>query len=346
LLDAKPPEEWLEFLDSILPDDREQIELIQEWFGYCLTPDTSQQKALLLLGPPRSGKGTIARVLTRLLGVANVAGPTLSSLGGPFGLWTLVGKMLAIVSDARLSGRTDQAIVTERLLSITGEDFLTIDRKMIHPVTLRLISRVMVLSNELPKLADSSGALSNRFLITSLERSFLGEEDTGLEDRLMAELPGILLWSIAGWRRLKARGRFIQPSAGEEIRRELNDLASPIGAFIRDLCRVNVGASETVVDLYEAWLAWCASQGRHATTEKNVFGRDLRAAIPGVTTRQKRDGELVARRFEGVGLTEVGKATLSLWRSHTQGTQAKPPVTQQARSKQGETAESEAAYVG
>lgn len=76
---------------------------LRTWFGYCLTGDTSQQKMLLIVGPKRSGKGTIARVLTRLIGNGNVSGPTTSSLAGPFGLQPLIGKTLAIVSDAGIS---------------------------------------------------------------------------------------------------------------------------------------------------------------------------------------------------------------------------------------------------
>ena len=55
----------------------------------------------MMVGPKRSGKGTIARVLRKLIGERNVAGPTLSSLGGPFGLQPLLGKSGAIISDAR-----------------------------------------------------------------------------------------------------------------------------------------------------------------------------------------------------------------------------------------------------
>jgi len=120
---ASTPAEWLKFLNILWPDDGESIKLLQEWFGYVLTADTRQQKILLLIGPPRSGKGTIARVLSHMIGLINVCAPTLAGLATNFGLWSLIGKLVAIISDARLSGRTDQAIVTERLLSISGEDY-------------------------------------------------------------------------------------------------------------------------------------------------------------------------------------------------------------------------------
>ena len=136
-------------------------------------------------------------------------------------------KSLAIISDARLGGRTDSQVVVERLLSISGEDALTIDRKNLEPITVKLPTRLVIFSNELPRLGDSSGALAGRMILLRLTRSFYGQEDTGLTDRLLGELPGILNWAIAGWQRLRERGRFRQPTAADEMVDELSDLAKP-----------------------------------------------------------------------------------------------------------------------
>ena len=57
------------------------IATLQEIVGYCLTSDTSQQKAFLIVGPLRSGKGTIVRVLEHLVGIDNKVNPTLAELG-------------------------------------------------------------------------------------------------------------------------------------------------------------------------------------------------------------------------------------------------------------------------
>ena len=43
-------------------------------------------------------------------------------------------------------------------------------------------------------------------------RSFCDWEDPGLFDRLSRELPGILLWALVGWQRLRRRGRLCSPS--------------------------------------------------------------------------------------------------------------------------------------
>ena len=110
---APAPPRWLEFLHQVLGDDVEAKNLLQEWFGYCLLPDTSQQKILMLVGPTRSGKGTVGRVLAGLLGPESVAGPSFGTLAGQFGAQSLVGKSLAVVGDARLSPQTDYVAILE-----------------------------------------------------------------------------------------------------------------------------------------------------------------------------------------------------------------------------------------
>lgn len=294
----EPPERWIKFLEQLFGDDLESVELLQEWMGYCLTGDTSQQKMLLLVGPRRSGKGTIGRIITRLVGAGNVVGPTTSSLAGNFGLQPLIEKSLAIVSDARFGGDSVGTVV-ERLLCISGEDTLTIDRKFLGSVSMKLATRFMFLTNELPRLNDASTALAGRFLVLRLTNTFYGTEDVTLTDQLLAELPGILLWAIDGWKRLRQRGRFVQPKSGEDAIRDMEDLGSPVGAFIRDRCVVGTGHRAWVDDLYNAWKAWCEQDGRNAVSTKQAFGRDLMAAAPGVARRR---GTGMVAFYEGIGL--------------------------------------------
>jgi putative DNA primase/helicase len=301
--DAPPPRAWLEFLGKLWPDDPRAVGALQEWFGYCLLPDTSQQKILMIVGPKRSGKGTIARVLRGLVGLANTAGPTLAGLGTNFGLWPLLDKTLAIISDARLSGRSDAAVIVERLLSISGEDAQTVDRKNMRPVTAKLAVRFVILTNELPKLNDPSGALVGRMVLLRQTQSWYGKEDPHLTEKLLAELPGILLWAIGGWRRLRERGRFEQPESGLKLVRELEDLSSPIGAFIREHCVIGPGLETPVRSIFDRWRRWCESVGRRETGTEQTFGRDLRAAVPGLDDRQPRQSD--GRRYQvyvGIGL--------------------------------------------
>jgi putative DNA primase/helicase len=300
---APQPHAWLEFLKQLWPDDQKAVEALQEWFGYCLLPDTSQHKILMIVGPKRSGKGTIARVLRGVVGIDNTAGPTLASLGTNFGLWPLLDKTLAIISDARLSGRSDAAVIVERLLSISGEDAQTVDRKNMRPVTARLPTRFVILTNELPKLNDPSGALVGRMVLLRQTKSWYGQEDHRLTDKVLRERPGLLLWAVEGWRRLRERGRFIQPESGLKLVRELEDLSSPIGAFLREHCVIGPGLEAPVKALFQRWQGWCESVGRKDPGNEQTFGRDLRAAVPGLDDRQPRQGDGTRHRvYVGIAL--------------------------------------------
>jgi putative DNA primase/helicase len=299
---APEPQQWLQFLAELWPDDQAVIETLQEIFGYCLTADTSQQKMVLIIGPKRSGKGTIARVLTSIVGLESSVAPTLAGLGTNFGLAPLIGKRVAIISDARLGGRPDQHAIAERLLSIAGEDAITIDRKYREAWTGRLQTRFLILSNELPRLADASGALASRFIVLVLTRSFYGREDHKLTAKLLTERPAILNWALAGWRRLTERGYFVTPASSGDAVRELEDLGSPIGAFVRDRCIISPGRTVEPSVLFKAWSQWCAELGRDRAGTAQTFGRDVRAAVPGLKVTQPRIADGRLRLYEGIGI--------------------------------------------
>jgi putative DNA primase/helicase len=300
---APKPVLFLQFLSQLLGDDPASIETLQEFFGYCLLPDTSFQKILLIVGPRRSGKGTLGRILRGLVGENNVAGPTLAGLATNFGLAGLLNKLVAIVSDARIGAKSDLQIVVERLLSISGEDPIDIDRKYHDPLTsVRLPVRFVVLTNELPRLVDSSGALAGRLVIIRLTKSFFGHEDRTLTDRLLQELPSILLWAVEGWRRLQERGYFVQPDGGAEMVAEMEDLTSPVGQFARECCELGPEHSVEVDRLFDCWKSWCLTNNRLQPGTVQAFGRDLRAVAPEVKAKQHReDGDRV-RAYVGLRL--------------------------------------------
>jgi putative DNA primase/helicase len=301
---APKPRQWFVFLKSLWPEDDESIETVQELFGYLLTPDTRFQKIFLVVGPPRSGKGIKGRILRCLVGERNACSPTLAAFGRDFGKHVLIGKTVALISDARIGGRTDTASVAETLLSISGEDAQTVERKFLPDWNGKLSTRFVLLTNELPRITDVSGALAKRFIVLALQNSFYGKEDLGLYDRLVPELPGILLWALEGRDRLCARGHFRQPASAQELIQEFVDLGSPEATFLRQRTRVEPGASVAQRELFAEWVQWCAENGRDKPGTAQTFGRNVRAALPWVTTRQLGARGEQERHWEGLRLLE------------------------------------------
>jgi putative DNA primase/helicase len=294
--------QWLAFLSSIWGEDRESIRALKQVFGYLLTADTSYQKMFMLYGPPRCGKGTIARVLKRLLGDA-VVNPTLKSLEQDFGLAPLVGKTVAIIGDARLGGAADQATIVERLLSISGEDALSVNRKNRDAINVQLKTRVLLLSNELPRLYDTSGALASRFVLLCLTRSFLGQEDLQLDSKLAEELPGILRWAVEGLADLAEAGRFTVPASSAEAMSHLLEVSSPHSVFLEECLEVSDDgdAYADVDEVYAAYKTWCDASGRDPEN-KQLFGKQLHTLCPRIEIQQYRKPPMGKRTRRYVGL--------------------------------------------
>jgi putative DNA primase/helicase len=306
--------QWTEFLEKLWPEDPDSVDALQEFAGYLLSGETNLHKILLVIGPTRAGKGTIGRIFTMLLGADNVAGPTLASLATQFGLAPLIGKPLATISDARLSGNS--TTVVERLLSISGEDALTIDRKYREPWTGQLPTRIMIMSNELPGFGDASGAIAHRFIVLVLTRSWLGKEDKELTGKLAGELPGILNWSLDGLARLEASGRLTEPKSSEDAAIALLDQASPMSAFVRDCCEIGLDFSVPVDDVYEAWKAWCEANGRDKPGSVQTLGKNLNAAAPGVRRHRPREDGTRPRVYQGIHLRDGWECQLGGSGSH------------------------------
>jgi Poxvirus D5 protein-like len=65
----------------------------------------------------------------------------------------------------------------------------------------------------------------------------------------------------------------------------LQDLASPVAAFVRDRCERGPKLEVPVNELYTAWRSWADDNG-HVKLTKQVFGRDR------CTEASRSDGEL------------------------------------------------------
>lgn len=274
--DAEKPRSWMNFLDTTLEDDESRA-LLQEWFGYCLVQDTRFQKMLMIVGKPGSGKGTAMRVLQWLIGSGSYCAMDFERLGDQFALQNALGKSVMIFPDARQShGKTKESVIGT-LLSISGEDEIFIDRKTIPPVTQKLNTRIVIVSNEVINLTDPSGALNRRMMWLRFP-GFKGDPDPGLDPRLKAELSGILNWAIEGYHRVLSRGTFSDPPSASYLREAFQEQASPIKSFMEDMCDVGENLREATADIYKHWTIWRKTKGYKFAQNECAFGKQLISA--------------------------------------------------------------------
>ncbi len=298
----------LEWLNTVLsPED---VELLRQWLGYLLSGRTDLQKMLVLIGPSRSGKGTILWLAEELLGPGSTSSVArFDLLAGTFGMQPLLGTRLTVMPDVRWSTK-DAADAVPILLSISGEDIQDVNRKNMKAWRGRLGTRFMIASNDTPSLADASGALAGRMLTITMEQSFLGKEDPFLKDRIGAELPGVLQWALRGLDDLELAGRFVEPEASVAAREEMRQTSNPVYLFVEDMCSLGPFGMVTLDDLYRTYEYWCQKNG-FTRLPSTILVRQLKNTFRGRVTSVRRrqpaahGGPSVQRRVVlGLALTE------------------------------------------
>lgn len=275
---------WAGFLSEIFAHDPKGQLMVQEYAGYIVSGRLDMHKGLLIVGPSRAGKGVISGALRQLVGVSNAQSPSLRDFATDFGLAGLVGKPLATVEDARGDDDRRNNTLVERLLNITAGDAVQINRKNKEHWTGTLPTRLVLISNEMPRFMDASGAVVNRFMAVHLEKSFLGKEDKTLPAHISAEMPGILNWALEGLTRLESQGRFTVPDTMAGMLEQMQDLASPVAAFIADTYTVTGNQSDrvTMSEVHLTYKGWCQDMGTKSVSQTELMRRINAAGVSGV----------------------------------------------------------------
>jgi putative DNA primase/helicase len=310
-------ENWLSFLHEVFENGGQRIALLQEWFGYCPLPDTSQHKVLCKVGPPRAGKGTTDGVLDAVVGEDNTTAYDLHSLAERFGLRRLVGKHVATIGEVNLQNSREKYRILEKLNSIVGGDPQPIEHKGLNETpTVTLPTRFNISCNELPVFCDPAGALSARMLILPYQRSFVGREDKELKERLLKEISGICNWALDGLARLKKQGRFTECEGMLAKTRQFRRNNSDPFAFLQDRLiverRIDPGNLEgvrmsdepqscTASAMSSAYQVWCTGEGQNVVDVRWLC-RGLAAILPNL--ENKREGQQRTRTYYGIGIAK------------------------------------------
>ncbi|PCJ87992.1 MAG: hypothetical protein COA54_04305 [Thiotrichaceae bacterium] len=297
------------FLNSIYLNDPEQIRLLQEVIGWILICDyLGIEKAVLFIGPPRAGKGVIARIIFALLDSGAIPF-SLSELDDNKRLSGMRHARVAIDSDAVGAGQRNARYVMGLFKIITSNEKLSVPQLYAQvPWTGSLNCKLFVMANSIPTMWDDSTATGNRWIPVMFSQSFLGRENPKLYKTLVTELPGIAVWAVEGLKRLITRGYFELPPSSRD---QLDSLVSDGGStqdFIND--RLVLGERERVTShiMWDVYRQWAISTG-HEIGKRNHILKSLEDALRGHGVRRSKsvrmnDGK-DHRGFYGVAVNTV-----------------------------------------
>jgi putative DNA primase/helicase len=167
----------------------------------------------------------------------------------------------------------------------TGQDLLPARRPYERPFSYYPEFKLWLSTNERPRIDDPTDAIWRRiypihFAAKFVKRDEAPEEyegpfaDENLLDKLLAELPGILIWALIGCMEWQKRG-LNPPECVLEARREYREQEDVLGAFLADCCDIGEALRVDTSELFDRYVKWADEQGDKKPMNNRLFGRKL-----------------------------------------------------------------------
>lgn len=291
------------FVEAVFPEDASDLAF--ELLGWLMTPDTSFQKAAMLIGDGANGKSRFLAGVRAFLGAENVASIPLHKLESDrFSAARLVGKLANIYAD--LPAEDLQKSETFRML--TGGNSIACERKFEESFEATLFSRLLFSCNSAPRVKDASNAFFRRWLVIPFDAAIRPEDAIPADelDALLAspaELSGALNRAVQGLRRLRARKALPEAKPLEEALHAFREACDPLAAWLERKTVQNPDSRIEGDVLYRAWAAHCEEHGLPVMSRES-FGRSVRRLRPNWPHTQIRDGDDRVRVYCGVAWRE------------------------------------------
>jgi putative DNA primase/helicase len=256
------------FLNEVVPSDTERKKL-QEYAGYTLHHwGLPYHKALFLVGPTASGKSTFLDAINAMLGEDTVASLTPQQLTGErFAGAELYGKWANIRND--IPAQTVKN--TGEFKEITAGDQIKAEQKRKDPFWFKPNAKHLFAANELPSTETDDEAFYRRILLAPFPETVPeAERDKHLDDKLEAELPGILNWAIEGLQRLVANGGFTGDRAPGHTQDTWQKWSDSVSRFA-DAAIDDDGTDDIPkAKIYAAFLEYCRQEGIPSDTQHSL----------------------------------------------------------------------------
>ncbi len=185
-------------------------------------------------------------------------------------LASLVGKRLVVASE----GERDQTLAENKIKLMTGGDRIKCRHLYQDYFEFTPVFKLWLATNNFPSISGSDDAIWRRLRIIDFPVSIPPEEQNpDLAKNLLAELPGILNWALAGHRIWKQEGLQIPDSVTSSTKnyRNENDV---IGQWLNSCCIVGMGGVTPMAGLYASYASWCVKSGFEPMSNE-AFGKEL-----------------------------------------------------------------------
>ena len=276
------------FLSEILKTN--DIDVMQELFGYLLLKDYNIQKAFMFIGDGANAKTTLLNLFKAFIGEDNISAVSLQKLlKNDFALAELYGKLANIHDDI-----SDKALsYTGGFKMLTGGGTISAEKKYKKPFTFTNYAKLIFTTNKLPETHDKTSAFFRRWIPVNFPNVFEGnKKDTNILDKITTqnELSGLFNWAIIGLKRLMENGCFSHGVSTDEMCVLYEKMSNSLFAFVQDRVVVDVNGFVSKEDFYNTFCEYCKDNGLPIKA-KAIVTQELPQSVPSVRGEQKRTKE-------------------------------------------------------
>lgn len=287
------------WLKKTFSDDLDNVAYLQELIGWTLCRNNfGIEKAIMLLGPPRAGKGILLRLI-RSLHNGGASSFRFGNLCDDRTLSSMRDSYIAIDSDAVSPKKFDAHSVMGLFKVITSNE--SVPNKLLYIQDMQdsaLNCKLCIAANSSPVLIDDSQASANRWLPLIFNKSFQGKEDTTLFNKFNSELEGIVNWAFAGLKRLVKRKQFKLPKASIEQLELMASEGGSLHTFISDELVIDKSYRCSEKDVWEQYSNW-ANRNGYEVEKRALIIRAVEDAVRQYGVRRHKSVKINGRDQRG-----------------------------------------------
>lgn len=251
------------------PDD---AELFYEIVGYCLWKDYNLERAIMMIGDGRNGKGKSMELIKRFIGLNNCASVSLNSIkDGNFALSNLFGKMVNLAGDISSTALKETGLFKQT----TGRDLISANRKYLTDIQFTNYAKHIFACNELPMVYDNSKGFWERWIILEFPYTFIPQREYDLlkpEEKItkkimdidlinkistQEELNGLLNKALQGLHNILERKDFCKTQGSDTVKMLWIRKANSFMAFCLDYLEEDYDNKITKIDMRRAFSEYC-----------------------------------------------------------------------------------------
>lgn len=268
------------FVEYTIPDEADR-QMMWEFYGYCMTVDTSMQKFLIFKGQGGTGKSKLIHIVEEMVGYENRSSISMQQLNERFYPAMLLGKTLNACAD--IPSKAMEAV--DGIKKATGEDSLFAERKGKDGFSFNSYAKLIFSANEIPiNIEEKSEALYRRMMIIKVERK-PEVIDRNLQEKLDAEIDYSIMTACKALREMYLRGGFTESSNSKANVKEIQMEADTVEAFLFDRTERKPGSLIGTAELYKAYTKYCeemeriklSSHGFHRAIKNKNYSKVKRA---------------------------------------------------------------------